>query len=230
MPRNKYPERTVEKILDVSLKLFLEKGYEQTTIIDIVNNLGGMTSGAFYHHFKSKEDVFNVLMEKLFAEHNPFELVKGMEGASGLEKIRALMLSQMEENPNFGRYGALVQGAISLVENPRFLAEHMRESRLSAKMLAPLVEEGMGDGSIRPGDAYLMSELGMLLLNVWLIPTLFPCDKAEFARKIAIIRQIFDSLGAPMLDEKIMGKVESLADLLGLAPAAENPQSVESAS
>ena len=53
MPRNKYPEETVEKILDVSLKLFLEKGYENTTVLDIVDHLGGLTRGAFYHHFKS---------------------------------------------------------------------------------------------------------------------------------------------------------------------------------
>ena len=33
MPRNKYPEETVQKILDVSMKLFLEKGYEETTIL-----------------------------------------------------------------------------------------------------------------------------------------------------------------------------------------------------
>ena len=55
MPRNKYPEETVQKILDVSMKLFLEKGYEETTILDIVGELGGLTRGAFYHHFKSKE-------------------------------------------------------------------------------------------------------------------------------------------------------------------------------
>ena len=35
MPRNKYPEETVQKILDVSLKLFLEKGYEETTVLDL---------------------------------------------------------------------------------------------------------------------------------------------------------------------------------------------------
>ena len=39
MPRNKYPEETVQKILDVSMKLFLEKGYEETTILDIVREL-----------------------------------------------------------------------------------------------------------------------------------------------------------------------------------------------
>ena len=39
MARNKYPEITVEKILDVAQRLFLEKGYDNTTIQDIVNEL-----------------------------------------------------------------------------------------------------------------------------------------------------------------------------------------------
>ena len=55
LPRNKYPEETVQKILDASLKLFLEKGYEKTTVLDIISEMGGLTRGAFYHHFKSKE-------------------------------------------------------------------------------------------------------------------------------------------------------------------------------
>lgn len=59
MARNKYPELTVEKILEVARRLFFERGYEQTTIQDIVDNLGGLTKGAIYHHFKSKEDIIN---------------------------------------------------------------------------------------------------------------------------------------------------------------------------
>ena len=39
MARNKYPEVTVEKILEVSQRLFMEKGYDNTTIQDIVNEL-----------------------------------------------------------------------------------------------------------------------------------------------------------------------------------------------
>ena len=49
MARNKYPEETVNKILDVSMQLFLEKGYEHTSIQDIVNHLGGLSKGAIYH-------------------------------------------------------------------------------------------------------------------------------------------------------------------------------------
>ena len=63
MARNKYPEVTVEKILEVSQRLFMEKGYDNTTIQDIVNELGGLTKGAIYHHFKSKEEIIDALSD-----------------------------------------------------------------------------------------------------------------------------------------------------------------------
>ena len=44
MARNKYPEETVEKILTAAKRLFLEKGYERTTIQDIVDQLGDRKS------------------------------------------------------------------------------------------------------------------------------------------------------------------------------------------
>ena len=88
MPRNKYPEETVQKILDASLKLFLEKGYEETTVLDIISEMGGLTRGAFYHHFKSKEEVFDALCEKLFYETNPFEKAKRHKELNGLEKLK----------------------------------------------------------------------------------------------------------------------------------------------
>lgn len=54
MARNKHPEETVEKILAVSAKLFMEKGYEHTTLQDIIDNLGGLTKGAIYHHSRAR--------------------------------------------------------------------------------------------------------------------------------------------------------------------------------
>lgn len=72
MARNKYPEVTVERILDVSQRLFLEKGYDNTTIQDIVDELGGLTKGAVYHHFKSKEEIMDAVTDQMFFENNPF--------------------------------------------------------------------------------------------------------------------------------------------------------------
>ena len=42
MARNKHPEETVNLILDVAFRLFMEKGYENTSIQDIIHGLGGL--------------------------------------------------------------------------------------------------------------------------------------------------------------------------------------------
>ncbi len=56
MPRNKYPEQTVEKILSAAERLFAQKGYAKTTLQDIIDTTG-LSKGAVYHHFKSKEEI-----------------------------------------------------------------------------------------------------------------------------------------------------------------------------
>ena len=87
MARNKHPEETVEKILRVSLKLFQGKGYEATTIQDIVDALG-MSKGAIYHHFKSKADIMDLLSERYYQNLSWFPDPKGIPGENGLEKLR----------------------------------------------------------------------------------------------------------------------------------------------
>lgn len=70
MARNKHPEETVSLILDVSYRLFMEKGYERTSIQDIIDNLGGLSKGAIYHHFKSKEDILVAVTDRMTSQSN----------------------------------------------------------------------------------------------------------------------------------------------------------------
>ena len=82
MARNKHPEETVGRILDVASRLFLEKGYEHTSIQDIINNLGGLSKGAIYHHFKSKEEILIAVTDRMTAESN--HMLAQIRDASGL--------------------------------------------------------------------------------------------------------------------------------------------------
>ncbi|MDR2043266.1 MAG: TetR/AcrR family transcriptional regulator [Clostridium sp.] len=63
MTRKSNAQQTREKIVDVSAKLFAEKGYERTTMQDIVNDLG-MSKGAIFHHFKSKEAIVEAVVTR----------------------------------------------------------------------------------------------------------------------------------------------------------------------
>ena len=40
MPRNKYPEETEQKIIEKALELFTSKGYESTSVQDIIDATG----------------------------------------------------------------------------------------------------------------------------------------------------------------------------------------------
>ena len=70
MARNRHPEETVNLILNVAFRLFMEKGYEHTSIQDIIDNLGGLSKGAIYHHFKSKEDILEAVTNRMTEDSN----------------------------------------------------------------------------------------------------------------------------------------------------------------
>jgi AcrR family transcriptional regulator len=52
-------KKTREKILNTSLKLFSEKGYDKVTVDEIVKK-SGTSKGSFYQHFSAKSDIFLV--------------------------------------------------------------------------------------------------------------------------------------------------------------------------
>jgi len=55
---------TKEKILEVSKSLFFNLGYDKTSIQKIIDGVG-IAKGTFYHHFKSKEDLLDVLTDDI---------------------------------------------------------------------------------------------------------------------------------------------------------------------
>ena len=57
------PEATRQAIVDSALKLFGEKGYAVTSVQEITD-AAGVTKGAFYHHFESKQDVLRLIHDE----------------------------------------------------------------------------------------------------------------------------------------------------------------------
>lgn len=60
-------ERTRARILASALSLFVKKGYDRTTFTDIAARLG-MTKGAVYWHFDSKEMLLVTLLDEMLAK------------------------------------------------------------------------------------------------------------------------------------------------------------------
>ena len=205
MARNKYPEVTEERILDVAQRLFLEKGYENTTIQDIVDGLGGMTKGAVYHHFKSKEDIMGAVGDRMFFQNNPFEAVKKRQDLNGLEKLReAVRLNQADQDRE-----TMTAQSLSIYKSPRLLVEMIDSNR---RVLTPyfqeLIEEGNRDGSIHTVYAKEIAELLPLLTSLWLLPSVFPGTKEEMRRKFDFLAEMLEKMGVPLFDDSIRQLVD----------------------
>lgn len=56
---------TKEKILLIAYKLFINNGYHNTSMQQLVE-VSGLSKGAFYHHFKNKKDIYSKVIEHYF--------------------------------------------------------------------------------------------------------------------------------------------------------------------
>jgi AcrR family transcriptional regulator len=79
------------ELVELAEKLFLEKGYAETSIEDILT-ASGLSKGGFYHYFESKEEVLgesiNHFAERLLKE---FEPIIEDPGLNALEKLNRFM-------------------------------------------------------------------------------------------------------------------------------------------
>jgi AcrR family transcriptional regulator len=62
-PRRGRPGYSREQILDVAVALFNERGYDATSVADIADRLG-VTKSALYHHFRSREELLAVAVDR----------------------------------------------------------------------------------------------------------------------------------------------------------------------
>ena len=57
-----------DELIAIAMKLFFEHGYEATSVRMIVDEAGGEI-GMFYHYFKSKDMLFDCVVEKFFRDY-----------------------------------------------------------------------------------------------------------------------------------------------------------------
>jgi len=204
MPRNKYPEETRDKIVETSLKLFVEKGYDETTVLDIVANLGGLTRGAFYHHFKSKEEVLEAIFTSKSYESDAFDQAKNAKGVNGLEKLRIALIASLIHNTATERNKEMTMLAVQLMMSPRFLEVKVKNDIEAARKMKPFIAEGMIDGSISSTHPpRLLAELFMLIVNFWMMPTIYPTTPEEMWQKGEMLDVILSALNFPLLDDRM---------------------------
>ena len=212
MARNKHPEETVQLILAVAFRLFMEKGYEHTSIQDIIDQLGGLSKGAIYHHFKSKEDILIAVTDQMTAESNQMlALIRDRADLNGREKLKAIFkesISRPVQNDIF-------TVAPDFHNNPKLLFSLLHDTMDNAvpNYILPIIRQGISDGSIETDYPEQLAELILLAANVWMNPMIFDSTEEESWRKFMVFRRMLQGFGLDIVDDEILERIQELTSI-----------------
>ena len=196
-PIKKTPEIWKKEILNAAQTLFLCKGYEQTSIADIMKTVGG-AKGMFYRFFESKEEVMHLLCDKMFFENNPFEIIKKRTDLNGLQKIKELLVINQSDTK---RNNFNLQAMSILKDTSILIAAIEANKRVLTPLWFELLEEARKDGSIKTEYTKELSEI-LPLINFWLIPTIYPATAEEIHHKYLFIIEVLSHMGLPLFDNE----------------------------
>ncbi|MFP3421281.1 TetR/AcrR family transcriptional regulator [Bacillus sp. SIMBA_154] len=195
----------MQQILDVSTKLFQEKGFEKTSLQDIIYELN-MSKGAIYHHFKSKEEILRAVMDRQFryATQKLEELIAHTEAAHGKEKLQRI-LEQLVADPQSHSIDGIL---LDQIKNPQFVVEGMKAGvNQDPLKIKRLILEGIEDGSMTTAFPGEVAEVFMLLVNIWLNPTLFVRDQEDTVQRLHFLQQMMKGLGVDVVSDLFIQKV-----------------------
>lgn len=215
MSRNKYPEETVQKILDTAHDLFLKQGYEQTSMQSIVEALG-LSKGAIYHHFKSKEELLIRVLERDYEQHQrTLEETLHEPGLTGLQKIRRLVYVSLTSPSQREQ----VRIALPVYQNPQIAVREIYQLiEYSTPHLCRLIEEGNADGSLSVQYPYETAETLQLLFTLILHPQFISFTRGEWLRRVLFFRELCAKLGMPVIDDELLAIFEEYFDAISSKP------------
>lgn len=201
MPRHDPDQKTKQYILDTATRLFTEKGFENVNVEDVVKEVG-VTRGAFYHYFKSREELIASVMSKSFQEHNPFIFSHEQKGMNALEKLRFVFKHDLR--PRLEMSDSLRTEMKKMADNPVvFKNEMLSQVNVVAPYIEKLLIEGNKDGSVAVKYPKQASQAISLLVSSWLSSFAFQVPYEEYADKVLFMEHLGALLGVPFMDEEM---------------------------
>lgn len=182
------------EILDRAMELFAAKGYDNTSVTDIMNAVG-IAKGTLYYHFKSKEDILNGMIERI--HYSAIERAKKVADNNEIsidEKILQTLLSLQVRDA--GRLEILNE-----VHKPQNALMHQKMLQLMIKdvtpILAKVIMEGVEQEIFQTEHPYEGAELFIIYGNIIFDHGIMELTQDEMINKmVAFVDNMERVLGA----------------------------------
>jgi AcrR family transcriptional regulator len=158
----KHPEIRREELLDISARLFAERGYERTTVEDVIRQ-AGLSKGAFYYYYPSKEALLEALAGRIAnAALIRLQPLLELRGLTAVERLNGFLRQGRRTDD-----AATTLATFESVFRPdNIVLYHRLHHAVTAVMLPPLariIEQGVAEGSMRSNHPQTSAELVLLL-------------------------------------------------------------------
>lgn len=179
-------EETHTRILQSAYTLFAKSGYEATSVAEICQ-AAGVSKGAFYHHFPTKQAVFLKLMENWLAQ---------------LDLAFDKAINESQDVPHaLDRMAHMAADTLQSTDAPlsiflEFWRQAHRDPQIWQAAIAPyhryreffssLIQKGVSSGSLRPVDPNLASRMIVSLAMGLLIQAIFDPQRADWDQEIVL--------------------------------------------
>ncbi|HWA60487.1 MAG TPA: TetR/AcrR family transcriptional regulator [Caulobacteraceae bacterium] len=205
------------ELVDCAQRLFLEKGYERTTINDVIAATG-LSKGAFYHHFRAKEDLLEAIAERTAAQ--VLSQARGVledRSLDALQRFNALMATGRE-----WKAAAMPQlrAMFMTLFAPENLALYHRIVQAMFQALGPvltgIVEDGVASGVMDTPDPAIAVEAILKVAEgrrALIVEAMATAEAGDAARAV---RLIMDRVRAEEgLIDRILGVARGSVQLIG---------------
>ena len=156
MPRViKHPDIRRAELLDRASALFVQRGYDNVSLNDLIADVG-VSKGAFYHWFPSKDELITALAERSAREQiTALEAALAQSQGTALDRLNALLRAGFDVKMRMGAPEQLA-AMVSLLrpENAHLYGRIITASEdLARPLLARVIADGVAEGVLHTFDA-----------------------------------------------------------------------------
>ncbi len=185
-----------EQILDKALHLFLEKGFDKTSISDILDSLD-IARGTLYYHFESKEAIMDAIIARQAQKViQKVEKIVDDHSLPVYDKLFALFAAMNFSDLNGG------QQMIDYLNQPQNALFHEKNNQMIVEKISPLlaqvIEEGIQKTNFENPFPLYTAEMILILIIVFLDNRLAYLSQEELLERMdSLLHNIERLLGAP---------------------------------
>ncbi len=152
-PKPNVSEERKEQIAEAATKVFVSKGFDKARMNDIAEE-AGLSKGALYLYFKSKDAIITHLLDKLFEREFADLLLLKDDPRPASEKLLFFTEEMIAGMQNWTKIIPIMYEFLGRLFRQSIVQEAFKKyMRFYLELITPIIQEGIDDGEFKADNA-----------------------------------------------------------------------------